>query len=669
MESTTTFDLKYPVRHEDRQRWADFFMKCAKMIPTSKPSLNIAEHCEKYRVLPDGERYPGPFQLYRTPYMREILENMSPMSPIRETVIMKAAQLAMTTALESIICYYMGYFPADLLMVTSSADNYRRWVGRRLEPAINSYGYRELIRPQELRKSGKQTGDRLATKEYPGGQFDLVSALSAASLRALTKRIILIDEADGAKEQLDTGEGSYLDVAEMRAESWGDLAKVMIVSTPTLAGHSAIEKRYDLGDKRHWFVSCIHCGKFQVMIWPKFKGETVAGKLKGMYYECDYCTDAIFEHDKLEFLIGGHWEPTADPQKDDVRSYQLSGWYAPLGFAPWKRMYQRRQAAEGNPDKLRSFINLVVGMPYRDMGTRPKHKKIMEGQGTYLSGTVPRGVLFLTMTGDVQTGSADDPNNPPRLELEVCGHGADYRTWSIAYYRFEGNVKNIYDEKGAWGQLNDLAKKNKLTYLRDDGVEFPVRMVGIDATDGNMADIVFQFTRSWGSTYPLWNFSKLAKRKEEKGDEMTSSNLMRYRIKNLNGIILFQISTNYYKNHIYNNLHVRRQQLLTLQKPGFCDFPADYGERYFMMLTAEDKRADGSFDAGARRNEALDCRVYNCCLADIFLDNMVRKMREQYKTIYKKDELEALINRHYVIEYLTKELEMKKPDKNITNAS
>jgi len=63
------------------------------------------------------------------------------------------------------------------------------------------------------------------------------------------------------------------------------------------------------------------------------------------------------------------------------------------------------------------------------------------------------------------------------------------------------------------------------------------------------------------------------------------------------------------------------------QKPGFCDFPIEYNDVYFDMLTAEEKMSDGSFQSHGRRNEALDVRVYGLAAADIFLDSELYNYR------------------------------------------
>jgi phage terminase large subunit GpA-like protein len=280
------------------------------------------------------------------------------------------------------------------------------------------------------------------------------------------------------------------------------------------------------------------------------------------------------------------------------------------------------EEAQKDPQKKQDFDQLKMGRPHKQSGTRPKPEKIIENRGIYKSAQVPDGILYLTAGLDVQRGSSSDPNNPPRLEMEVLGIGAGYRTASIEYRRFEGDITDPFG--GAWEKLNDYAIESGLTYYRDDGFGFPVSLIFVDSGDGETTDLVYRFCTRWQNTFPIKGFSALKRRKTEKGDEVTEGNFRRYRaVKIGEDITLYEISTNYYKTQVYHNLKIARQEVEP-QRPGFCDFPRDYGERYFEMLTSEERRRDGSFhNPTGRRNEALDCRVYALCAGDVFLDSEV----------------------------------------------
>ena len=65
----------------------------------------------------------------------------------------------------------------------------------------------------------------------------------------------------------------------------------------------------------------------------------------------------------------------------------------------------------------------------------------------------------------------------------------------------------------------------------------------------------------------------------------TQGNKIRYRAAKMNdGTIIYEINTNYYKSQIYNNLKIPRKDGEKVQRAGFCEFPRDYGEKYFKML-------------------------------------------------------------------------------------
>ena len=147
-----------------------------------------------------------------------------------------------------------------------------------------------------------------------------------------------------------------------------------------------------------------------------------------------------------------------------------------------------------------------------------------------------------------------------------------------------------------------------------------------------MTDVVYSFTKTWINTFPIKGFGLLKKKKGEEGDTVTEHNFKRYKALKIDeDTTLYNISTNHYKSHVYHNLKIPRN-ISDPQPPGFCDFPIDYSETYFKMLTAEEKRKDGSFHCpDHRRNEALDCRVYALCAADVYLNRKVMDVKEAAK--------------------------------------
>jgi phage terminase large subunit GpA-like protein len=603
--------------------------------PVIPPLDNISEYAENKRILPPNTPFPGPWDNSITPYLIEPMNNMSPHSDVQHTAVMKGAQIGFTAAAENIIAYWIDESPAEILYVSATEDLLEKWAVKRLDPMIDSCGFRHKIYAQTENKQSRRTGDKTFTKEFVGGTLDMASAQSAAGLRSDAKRILIRDEIDGAPRMLRTGEGDWLDVSYARTKAYGHRKKILDLSTPTVFGESLINDQFEWGDQRVYMVPCPRCKKYQKLVMGTdksrhgLKGETKKGKIWKVYYLCDYCHKAFFNHNKTEMLRAGRWEPTGKSHSPLYRSYQISSLYSPVGMFSWEEVWLEYMKANEKPDGMRSFVNLVMGEPFKESGARPDIKKVIELRGNYRQGKAQEGVLFLTAGIDVQRGSETNENNPSRIEMEVVGHGAGYRTWSLDYKVFMGTVLDPYG--GAWAALDKWARDGGLTYKRKDGKEFSVNMIFIDSGDGNVTDVVYRFAGTWQNTFPCKGFSALRRRKTEKGDEAGPSNFRRYRAARLNAdIMLYEISTNYYKTHLYNNLKIG-YQATGEQRPGFCAFPVDYDERFFRMLTAEEKHSDGSFHAGNRRNEALDCRVYALCAADVYLDALVMDHRVALK--------------------------------------
>jgi phage terminase large subunit GpA-like protein len=635
----------------------NFLRGCVRNIPSSISEMSVSQYAELRRIMPEGNPRPGPWSNDYTPYLAEIMDNMSIASPVQRTVVCKGAQVGLTAAMENVMCYYMDEVPSDILFISASEALFKRWVSRRLEPAIDSCGFREKIIGVAEQLHGNRRGDLTYSKEYSGCRLDMASAQSAGLMRATDKRILIRDEIDGAPPLLLTGEGKWLDVSYARTNAWGSRKKIFDGSTPTTFEISQIWREFERGDRRKFFVPCPHCGAYQELVFLSeggshgLKADFVDERLARVYYVCEHCHDRIDEHHKTAMLLDGYWQPTAISHDPHMRSYHLSVLYSPPGMLSWNEIYRMYLKAQGEQEGMRWFNNLYLGLPHKETGSRPRIDKVIELRGGYRQGTISDGVLFLTCGIDVQAGSETNTDNPPRIELEIVGHGAGYRTWSVLYRRIEGNVRDA--TAGAWAELSDWANAGGMVFYRADGMAFPVRLVFIDAGDAaNTMDAVYRFSASWNNTFPIKGFSTLKRLKTEGIDPVGAYNFRRYRaIKVGQDVTLYELSTNYYKNHLYNNLKISRQDIEP-QKAGFCDFPVDYDEKYFRMLTAEEKQSNGSFYCPAgRRNEALDCRVYALAAADVFLDAEVMAFKAAAQSRGARPDQVQLVNHHYVLQY------------------
>lgn len=626
--------------HQERQQSeVQFLLKLVDQKSVTPPMPLISEWVEGRRSYPKGSPFPGPHRNRRTPYSVEIMDNMSPYSPITHQDAMKGVQLGLTAAAEGVIGYWIGENPAEILYVSSTEQLLEKWATKRLDPLIDSCGLRKLITSTGNSPKSRRTGDKTFSKQFFGGALDMASAQSASSLRSDSKRIVILDEIDGAPVHLRTGEGKYTEVAEGRTNAWDGRQKIFGISSAALLETSEIYSRWQLGDQRQFLVPCPHCGKHQFLdhdatedLQHGLRGETTAGQLTGAYYLCDFCHDAIFNHHKNALLNGGYWEPTSKSTDPLRRSYQLSSLYSPAGMLTWLSYWKEYIKATEISDGMRSFTNLYKGMPYRETGAKPALQNVIELRGAYAESRVPNGVLFLTVGLDVQRGSSKGDDNPARLELEVVGHGLGYRTWSITYQVFSGAVDD--PEGGAWAKLQAWAESGGMNFEFNSGIEISPVILFMDANDNFSTASVYEFTSKWKHAFPIRGAGTLKKRKTERSDNQdrvestASSNVKRFRwIKADNDMAVVMISTNYYKNLLYRRLKIKRVDG-SIQKVGYCDFPITYNSDYFKGLTAEEALTDGTFHCpSGRRNEPLDCRVYALAAADVWLDQRVTDLK------------------------------------------
>lgn len=644
--------------------------------PTKSRNLNPAEFAET-TIVTAGPKRGTKFSLSNAPYIIRPLELMGPASPVQFVHLMFPAQTAKSVFCQLITAYYAKEVPSECIYVAPDEKRGRMTMERRIEPLFKSAGIE--FRTHAENRNSRRTGDLTLSKEFDGGNLDMATANSPASLSQETKRIGIGDEVDRWKISLGI-EGTPWQVFIARMNAWKNRKKIAGVSTPTDWDISLIFQLFLEGTQEEYFVPCFRCGHMQELKIKKRSGYGLDWKTRNdqiiessIVYVCQKCSDSFKEIRKFQILQDGEWIPQAEPVTRYIASFHISALYSM--FKSWYEVATEYAAQENHPSKKKDFENLTMGMPHKEIGSRPKWENVKKLKGKYASGTVPMGVLYLTMGVDVQRGSEKFQNmgdaelakeiakagtdaeekNFPRLEFEVLGIGPYYRTWSILYKRFLGRTDDPYS--GAWELLNEWAleisqEHGGFGFARYDGEFFPIKLTFIDSGDGTSNDIVYQFTQRWNACFPIKGANALKQKKDQKGDEKTVDNFMRYRPKKIDeDMILYMISTNFYKSRIYSSLKIQRIDD-DPQKAGFCDFPRDRNSDYFKMLAAEERKTDGSYHAGGRRNESLDCRVYSLCASDVYLDELVKvhKADAKARKVSPADILK--INHKSVIDYL-----------------
>lgn len=245
-----------------------------------EPQLTVSAWADTHRVLPTTNAEPGPWRTARVPYLREIMDALSTASPIERVVFMKGAQTGGTEAGLNAVGYWIAHAPGTIMTVWPTGDMVRRNSRTRIEPLIDGT---PALRAKIAPARAKDPGNTVTQKEFTGGVLVMTGANSATGLRSLPVRYLVLDEVDAFPADAD-GEGDPVALAIQRTVTFRGRRKIMLISTPTDAGSSRIEKAYAESDQRRFFVPCPACGAMQHLRWSGIRWPE--GEPRKAHYVC-----------------------------------------------------------------------------------------------------------------------------------------------------------------------------------------------------------------------------------------------------------------------------------------------------------------------------------------------------------------------------------------------
>ncbi len=578
------------------------------------PAQTVSEWADRHRMLSSrGAAEPGPYRTSRTPYMRAIMDVLSPGHPARRVIFPKAAQVGATEAGNNWLGFCIHRAPGPFLLVQPTTDLAKRLSQQRIEPLIEeSPVLRSLIAPSRARDSG----NTVLAKRFPGGVLVIAGANSAVGLRSMPARNVFLDEVDAYPGDLD-GEGDPIKLAEARTISFGHRAKLFLASTPTIAGLSRIEREWELSDQRRYHLPCPHCGGLQ---WLKFERLRWAkGRPDSAVYVCEHCDEPIEERHKtwmMEPDNGACWIATADPEtlaaarRAGVVGFHISGLYSPLGWLSWPGIAEQWEAAQGNDAALKTFKNTILGETWQERGEAPDWQRLYDRRvSEAVLGRVPQGALVLTAGADVQRD---------RIEVDVWGWGRELRSWLVDHIVLEGDTSRAE----VWERLDALLGQ---TWEHASGARMSLARMAIDTGDGLTTDAVYAWVRRAGRGQVIAVKGVGGFDRSMPVDGPTFVEVTEGGRKIRRGVQLWKVAGAVFKAETYRFLRLEQPTDEALAEgavwpAGFVHIPrGGVTAEWLKQLTAEqlvtirDKRRGYQrleWQQTRERNEALDCRVY-----------------------------------------------------------
>jgi phage terminase large subunit GpA-like protein len=584
------------------------------------PDLTVSEWADEHRVLSGrAAAEPGRYRTDRTPYLREIMDRLSPRDPTQRISFIKGAQVGGSESGNNWMGFCIHHAPGPMMAVQPSVEVAKRFSKQRVDPLIEaSAELRERVKPARARDSG----NTVLQKDFPGGTLILTGANSAVGLRSMPARYLFLDEVDAYPGDVD-GEGDPIVLAEARTSTFGYRRKILLVSTPLVKGRSRIEREYEASDQRRFFVPCPHCGHMQSLEFKRLKWDP--GHPETARYECeaDGCDKPITDAHKTAMLAGGEWRATAVSKDPLAVGYHLSSLYSPVGWKSWADIARQwDKAQQEGPDALRSFVNTVLGETWAEADTAPEWERLYERRETdWVMGTVPWRCLLLTSGTDVQQD---------RIEVSIWGWGPGLERWLVdqRVIRKSPHTEEAWDE---WAQHLDHE------YPHADGGSLQVARAAVDS--GDMTQEVY-------AALLRLNDPRIMATKGTEGEAGGSlvSGPTYVDVKRRNGRLIrrgmkvWTVATSKLKRELYSRLGMTVRETGELP-PGWVHFPAGVQPERLKQLVSEERRRIKSkggrirfaWDANGRRNEELDCAVYaRAAIYDLGVDRYGERFWLQY---------------------------------------
>lgn len=568
-------------------------------------NLTVSQWADKYRYLSaESSAEVGPWRTERTPYLQKPMDSFND-PKVKSIAIMASSQLGKSEFLLNVIGYIIDQMPASILFIQPTIPDAQKFSRQRINPMIRDTpklaSKMEVEVEKKTSKKSKSTNTVLQ-KTFPGGILTMAGSNAPSALASIPSRYVIGDEVD--RWALSAGkEGNPWQIATARQVTFYN-AKAIRVSSPTIKGASEIEDAYYLGTQEVWCHCCPACNTYSQIVLANIHfdyDETTAkdGKstylIKNVYWCCPEC-GAVFTQNEMRFAKQMWIEHNPDAYKSGRRSFRINSFASP--WLPWSNICLQFLEAKDEPEKLKAFINTVLGESFEDREKIEDPEIIYNRRETY-EAQLPDGVLVLTCGVDTQDN---------RLEYEIVGYGRYGESWGIEKGFIMGKPES--DSK-VWDVLDSIIDKS---YKYKNGKALKISITFIDS-GGHYTKEVYEYCykRKYKNVFAI---------KGKGGADIPytqpPSKIPIGKTKNSKKFIyLYNIGVDSGKQQIMDRLKVQEAG------PKYCHYPRNeecgYDINYFNGLLSEayvlktDKTGHKKWTwekLGSTRNEALDCRNY-----------------------------------------------------------
>lgn len=339
-----------------RELFTEIFLS---MVP--RAYMTPAEWAAENIVFPPTDPVPGPFDLAKSPYLREVLQawELSPRQGLKVLTVVGPQQTGKTLAWLGGLLWSMDMDPGPSLIYYTSEETAKKINAYKMEPLL-----KEIPRFRELlslpRSHSQQSYNLIDNQIFFGGVGSRIASFSA-------KRLV----ADELDDWLFAKGTDPLKDLEMRSRAFPE-SLLCAVCTPRGA-NSRIWSLFEESSEGYFTLRCQGCGELTLRSCDivNLKFETDAdGKLvpESVRLVCPACSTAHEEKQAADLVMQGeyvHEHPELIPTRPGFQWGALASLISPQ--LRWEQIARAQLLAgkSGRPADQIFFDNSMKGLPFR----------------------------------------------------------------------------------------------------------------------------------------------------------------------------------------------------------------------------------------------------------------------------------------------------------------
>lgn len=283
-----------------------------------------------------------PGKLILDPYQRPILEAIADLHMVEQVTMMMSSQLGKTLLMAIALGWIIDQAPQAVLFMHASDQGLKKFLREKLEPVL--LGTPRLN--EKIVRNNRNTIPKEGFSFGLGGFCTLTTARSKSSKHGTSASYVFADEID------DYEGATKVSSLKQRTITFSQ-PKLILASTPTLAGQSPIEAEWATGTRSCWYAVCPLCEGPQQLVQHQILHEQLW---------CVHCKKPWDEQHRVRAIIKGHMlDEVPNPHH---KSYWMSQLYS-LNVTLEKTL---RDTA--NYSKM-EYSTQVLAWPYEEVIIKP----------------------------------------------------------------------------------------------------------------------------------------------------------------------------------------------------------------------------------------------------------------------------------------------------------